>query len=129
LDAIHHDYMFVNIIFTKYISACIHQGLNPRPCGSTLGSLPLNRFNTLTRRKKLALLCLAWNYLGDSNFNNVFLFLNLFKCYKWNQDLETCSIMYSNNNNNSKKIKRYFKKKLHVMKKFTNLFKIKIDLE
>jgi hypothetical protein len=31
LDAIHHDDMFVNIIFTKYINARIHQGLNPKP--------------------------------------------------------------------------------------------------
>ncbi len=29
-------YMFVNYICTRYIKACIHQRLNPRPHGSTL---------------------------------------------------------------------------------------------
>jgi hypothetical protein len=27
-------YTFVHFIYTKYINACIHQGLNPRPHGS-----------------------------------------------------------------------------------------------
>ncbi len=31
----HNVHMFTNYIYTKYVYACIHQGLNPRPYGNT----------------------------------------------------------------------------------------------
>jgi hypothetical protein len=33
-SSIHHGVHFLNCICTKYIKACIHQGLNPRPHGN-----------------------------------------------------------------------------------------------
>jgi hypothetical protein len=45
-------YMFLNCICIKYIMACIHQGLNPRPHGSTLRPSPPNHFNTLLVKLK-----------------------------------------------------------------------------
>jgi hypothetical protein len=47
-DTIWHDvHMFVNNIYTIYIHALIHQGLNLRPHGSTLRSYPPNHFKIL----------------------------------------------------------------------------------
>jgi hypothetical protein len=43
---------------------------------------------------KPTLLCLAWNFLTNSNFNIHFPFHNLFKCYKWKHDFEAYPIMY-----------------------------------
>ncbi len=67
-------YMFVYCIYTIYIDACIHQSLNPRPHGSTcttvLTTKTLQSF--INKKEKIKLLCLAWNYLGNSNFYNFF---------------------------------------------------------
>jgi hypothetical protein len=48
----------------------------------------------LTKLESLSLLCLAWNCLGNSNFNIHFLFQNLIRCYKWKHDFEDYLIMY-----------------------------------
>jgi hypothetical protein len=44
--------MFVNYVYTKYITAHIHQGLNPRTCGNTPRFEPPNHFKTLLTKKK-----------------------------------------------------------------------------
>jgi hypothetical protein len=52
-DTIHHDaHMFVNCIYTKYIHAHIHEGLNSRPHGNTPRSSPPNHFKILITKEK-----------------------------------------------------------------------------
>jgi hypothetical protein len=45
-------YMYVNNICTRYVNVHIHQGLNPRPHGSTPRPSPPNHFNFLLTNKK-----------------------------------------------------------------------------
>ncbi len=69
-DAIHHDvhvciftmiYMFVNFIFPKDINASIHQGLDPRPHGSTPRFSLSNHFqNFINKGKKVKVYC-CWH--------------------------------------------------------------------
>jgi hypothetical protein len=76
-----------------YINACIHSMFEPKTSWKCIKVLPtksLQNFNNTI--KSLSLLCLAWNYWNNSNFNIRFCFQNWFKCFKWKHDLETYSI-------------------------------------
>jgi hypothetical protein len=62
-------YMFIHYIYTKYINAHIHQGLNLRPHASMPRSYPPKHFKTLLTKKKLILkIMFGWSCLGNSNF-------------------------------------------------------------
>jgi len=62
-------------IYTRYIDACIYQGLNLRPHGSTPRSEPPNHFKNLSAtKKKFKFIMFGMNYLGNSKFNAYFLF-------------------------------------------------------
>jgi len=61
--------------------------------------------------KSLSLLCLEWKLFKNSNFNILFFLQNLFKCYKWKNDLEAYSIMYL------ERLLQFLKNKFTMLKK------------
>jgi hypothetical protein len=83
-------------IYIVYINAHIHQGFEPKNSGRCTKVLTTKSFQDFNiKEKKINLISLAWNCFKNSNFNILFFFQNLFKCYKWKHDLENYFIMYS----------------------------------